>query len=56
MSLRGLRGYGELMGQRNLTRYATCLSLICLGVLNAQFTNPKLTAETMGWATKVLVI
>jgi len=23
---------------------------------NAQFTNPKLTAETMGWATKILVI
>jgi hypothetical protein len=23
---------------------------------NAQFTNPKLTAETMAWATKVLVI
>jgi hypothetical protein len=23
---------------------------------NAQFTNPKLTSETMGWATKVLVI
>jgi hypothetical protein len=23
---------------------------------NAQFTNPKLTAETMGWATKVLVV
>jgi hypothetical protein len=23
---------------------------------NAQFTNPKLTAETMGWATKILVV
>jgi hypothetical protein len=23
---------------------------------NAQFTNPKLTAETMTWATKVLVV
>lgn len=23
---------------------------------DAQFTNPKLTAATMGWATKVLVI
>jgi predicted protein tyrosine phosphatase len=23
---------------------------------NAQFTNPKLTAETMGWANKILVV
>jgi len=23
---------------------------------NAQFTNPKLTAQTMGWATRILVI
>jgi hypothetical protein len=23
---------------------------------NAQFTNPKITAEAMGWATKVLVV
>jgi len=23
---------------------------------NAQFTNLKLTAETMGWATKILVV
>jgi hypothetical protein len=23
---------------------------------NAQFTNPKITAETMGWATKILVV
>jgi hypothetical protein len=23
---------------------------------NAQFTNPKLTAQTMAWATKVLVV
>jgi hypothetical protein len=26
------------------------------GGKNAQFTNPKLTAETMGWATKILVV
>jgi hypothetical protein len=23
---------------------------------NAKFTNPQLTAEAMGWATKVLVV
>jgi len=23
---------------------------------NAQFTNPTLTAATMGWATKILVV
>jgi hypothetical protein len=23
---------------------------------NAQFTNPQLTAQTMGWATKVIVV
>ena len=26
------------------------------GGKNAQFTNPKLTAESMGWATKVLIV
>jgi hypothetical protein len=23
---------------------------------NAQFTNPQITAATMGWATKILVV
>jgi hypothetical protein len=23
---------------------------------NAQFTNPQLTAQTMGWANKILVV
>jgi hypothetical protein len=23
---------------------------------NAQYTNPQITAETMGWATKILVV